>query len=279
MEFWVGWFHEQSHGQDVGRIARAIEAAGFAGVALSDHIAMPKAQASLHPIMQTGFDPLTPYVEPFTTAAYMGAVTERLRFMTYSLVSGMREPFSIAKQSAALSDLTGGRFDLGITPGWLEEEIALLGHDPATRGKRFRETLEVVTGLWQNDLFSYDGDFYRFEGVGISPRPGVAPRIFVGGHGKLSLRRAARCDGWIGMVHAADELEQMFAYLESQGAPATNKIYVIPGEPLSRDYIDQMAALGVDGLVVMVWPILDPAFATAAARIEALEKFSEQWIA
>ena len=279
MEFWIGWFHEQSLGPDVARIASALEATGFEGVALSDHIAMPKAQKSLHPVMQTGFDPLNHYIEPFTTAAFMGAVTQRLRFMTYSMVSGMREPFSIAKQSAVLSDLTGGRFDLGITPGWLEEEIALLGHDPATRGKRFNEALDVITGLWENDLFSYDGEFYRFEEVGVSPRPTVKPKIYVGGHGKLSLRRAARRDGWIGMIHSVDELEEMFAYLESRGAPKQNKIYIIPGEPLSRQYIERMEGLGVDGMVVMVWPIHDPEFASATARIEALEKFSEQWIA
>jgi probable F420-dependent oxidoreductase len=278
MEFWIGWFHEHSLGDDVKVLAKTMESAGFTGVAISDHIAMPRAQQSRHPIMQTSFDPLTPYVEPFTTAAYMGAVTERLRFMTYSLVSGMREPFSIAKQAAVLSDLTGGRFDLGITPGWLEEEIALLGHDPATRGRRFEETLDVISGLWENDLFSYDGEHYRFEDVGVSPRPAIPPKIYVGGHGKLSLRRAARRHGWIGMIHSADELKEMFTYLDRQGGPADNKRYVIPGEELSTEYIQRMEALGVDGLIIMVWPILDPAFATAQARIAALEKFSDQWI-
>ena len=225
MEFWVGWFHERSLGHDVARIAEAIEVNGFEGVALSDHIAMPKAQQSLHPIMQSGFDPLTPYVEPFTTAAYMGALTERLRFMTYSLVSGMREPFSIAKQSAVLSDLTGGRFDLGITPGWLEEEIALLGYDPATRGKRLRETLDVITGLWENDLFSYAGDFYHFEDVGISPRPDVAPRIYIGGHGKLSLRRAARRDGWIGMVQSQNWIVANLTLLRGSSGSEVRRVF------------------------------------------------------
>jgi len=67
MEFWIGWFHERSRGEDVGVVAQILEETGFTGVALSDHIAMPKEQASLHPIMKTGFDPLVPYVEPFTT--------------------------------------------------------------------------------------------------------------------------------------------------------------------------------------------------------------------
>ena len=72
MEFWIGWFHEHSLGRDVAEIARVIEATGFKGVGLSDHIAIPKAHESLHPVIQTGLDPLVPNVEPFTTAAYLG---------------------------------------------------------------------------------------------------------------------------------------------------------------------------------------------------------------
>lgn len=278
MEFWIGWFHEGSLGDDVARVARAAEAAGFTGVALSDHVAMPAKQASKHPVMQTGFDPLNRYVEPFTTAAFMGALTERLRFMTFSLVSGMREPFSIAKQAGVLSDLTNGRFDLGITPGWLEEEIALLGHDPRRRGRRFEEALDVIAGLWDHDLFSYDGEFYRFEDVGISPRPRVKPRILVGGHRKLSLQRAARRDGWLGMVHPEAELKAHFATLRENGAGADDLRYIIPAEPLSDDYIARMEAIGVTGLVVMAWPLHDPAYAGADAIVPALEAFAKSWI-
>ncbi len=117
MEYWLAWFHENNNGDDVKAIAREAEALGYAGVALSDHVALPKEQESRHPMQGIPYDPATPNIEPITTAAVMSAVTEKLRFMTYAYVMGMRDPFTVAKQTAALADLSNNRFALGITPG------------------------------------------------------------------------------------------------------------------------------------------------------------------
>jgi alkanesulfonate monooxygenase SsuD/methylene tetrahydromethanopterin reductase-like flavin-dependent oxidoreductase (luciferase family) len=37
----------------------------------------------------------------------------------------------------------GNRFALGITPGGNTDQIALLGHDPKTRGQRFVESIKL----------------------------------------------------------------------------------------------------------------------------------------
>ena len=119
MEIWLAWFSGEGHrGKDVQAIARAAEELGYAGVALSDHVALPKAQTTVHPMQKIPYDPLMANPEPITTTAAMATATETLRFMTYAYVMGMREPFSVAKQAGALSDLSEGRFSLGITPGW-----------------------------------------------------------------------------------------------------------------------------------------------------------------
>ena len=209
MKFWLAWFGERNMGLEVKAIARAAEELGYEGVALSDHVALPKVQKSLHPIQKIPYDPLLNYAEPITTTATMAAVTDRIRFMTYAYVMGMREPFSVAKHAAALSDLSEGRFALGITPGWQKEEIALLGQDTKTRGGRFVESLEVIDGLWRNDLFSYQGKYYDFTDVGISPRPEIVPDILIGGHSSASIARAAQYKGWIGMNHSVEELKKM----------------------------------------------------------------------
>ena len=49
MEHWISWFHEQTVGAEVKEVALAAESLGFTGVALSDHIAIPKYHTALHP--------------------------------------------------------------------------------------------------------------------------------------------------------------------------------------------------------------------------------------
>lgn len=276
MEYWVAWFHEQTDGEEVKLIAQTAESEGFTGVALSDHIALPREQVARHPVLRQPYDPLQPNIDPFTVAATMGAVTKDLRFMTYSLVSGMRDPFSIARQSASLAGLTGDRFTLGITPGWLTDEMKLLGHDPKTRGKRFDEALQVIRGLWENDLFSYAGEHYNFQDVAVCPRPAVAPRIMIGGNSPKSFQRARHFDGWIGMTLSVDAVTEVAHTVRKGGA--YKKIYMIPPEPLSDSYLQQLQAAGVDGLVYMLWMPGDPAAASADAKCELMQKFSQRWI-
>ena len=276
MEFWLAWFHENNLGSDVKAIACAAEELGYTGVALSDHVALPQEQESRHPLLKIPYDPLTPNIEPMTTAATMAAVTNTLQFMTYSYVMGMRDPFTVAKQSAALADLSDNRFALGITPGWNREEMALLGHDPATRGQRFTESIDVMRGLWANDLFSYSGQHYSFENVGMAPRPALAPPVFVGGNSAGSIKRAAANAGWIGMNHSREELKVLLAPLDELSDGRACK-YVIAAEPLSESYIDQLAALGIRGVVLMPWPIMDPAAAAVGSKIIAMKDISRVW--
>jgi probable F420-dependent oxidoreductase len=252
MEYWLAWFHETNDGAEVKAIAKAAEELGFTGIALSDHVALPKVQQSLHPIQGIPYNPLTPNIEPITTAATMAAVTVELKFLTYAYVMGMRDPFTVAKQAAALADLTDNRFALGITPGWSKDEIALLGHDPATRGKRFTESIDVMQGLWNNDLFSYDGVHYNFTDVGISPRPKIPPKIFIGGNSPVAIKRAAKNAGWIGMHHPLDELKPLLASLDDLSDNQAAK-YIIAVNGLSDKFLAQVESLGIDGLVLMPW--------------------------
>jgi probable F420-dependent oxidoreductase len=271
MEFWLAWFHENNRGHDVTTIAREAEALGYTGVALSDHVALPKHQQSRHPLRGIPYDPEIPNIEPMTTAAAMSAVTSKLRFMTYAYVMGMRDPFTVAKQAAALSDLSDGRFALGMTPGWNTDEIALLGHDPSTRGKRFVESIEVIKGLWHNDLFSFSGEHYAFEDVGIAPRPAVPPDIYIGGNSPLAIKRAAANAGWIGMNHSVEELKPLIGTLDELSGGKANS-YVIAAEQLTDAYVQALEALNVTGIVLMPWVTEAPPDGGLDIKLEAMRK-------
>jgi len=276
MEYWLAWFHETNRGHDVKAIALAAEDMGFSGVALSDHVALPLAQHSRHPLRGIPYDPRVPNIEPITTAATMAAVTTNLRFMTYAYVMGMREPFSVAKHAAALADLSDNRFALGLTPGWSTDEIALLGQNPATRGERFTEALDVIQGLWREPLFSYHGKHYRFDEVGIAPRPAQPPPILIGGHSRPAIRRAAAHAGWIGMNHSVTELRPLLAQLDELSDGRALK-YVVASEPLTDHYLGQLQQLGVTGLVLMPWDMTDPASQPLDRKLAAMRELAAFW--
>ena len=99
MEHWISWFHEQTDSEEVRTVAQTAEALGFAGVAMADHVAIPRNHKSLHPEMRQPYDYRLPLIDPFTVTASMAAVTSTLRFMTYALVGSMRDPFTIARQA------------------------------------------------------------------------------------------------------------------------------------------------------------------------------------
>lgn len=276
MEYWLAWFHETNNGDEVKAIAREAQRLGYTGVALSDHVALPKEQESRHPMRGIPYDPKIPNIEPITTSAVMSAVTETLRFMTYAYVMGMRDPFTVAKQTAALADLSGNRFSLGITPGWNTDEIALLGHDPKTRGKRFVESIEVIKGLWNNDLFSFEGEHYHFKDVGISPRPSVAPEIYVGGNSPIAIRRAAANSGWIGMNHPLHELKELLGSLDELSAGQAKK-YVVATEKLSDEYLQSLTALGIGGVVLMPWVGKAPPAGGLDIKLDAMRQIAAFW--
>ena len=106
--------------------------------------------------------------------------------MTYVYIVTMRDPWSVAKAAGTLSVLSGGRFALGVGAGWLLEEIALLGHDPATRGKRMDRDLEVIRELMHTG-FTTTPDGLE---VAAAPVPAI-PRPF-SSEGKLRPRSPCR---------------------------------------------------------------------------------------
>jgi alkanesulfonate monooxygenase SsuD/methylene tetrahydromethanopterin reductase-like flavin-dependent oxidoreductase (luciferase family) len=95
----------------------------------------------------------------------------------------------LARQAAALDDLSSGRMILGVGAGWQEREHAMFGYelgDVTTRMDRFEEGLEVVTRLLRSDEpASYDGRFFQLRDAVLLPRPQRpgGPPILVGGSG------------------------------------------------------------------------------------------------
>jgi alkanesulfonate monooxygenase SsuD/methylene tetrahydromethanopterin reductase-like flavin-dependent oxidoreductase (luciferase family) len=136
-----------------------------------------------------------------------------------------RRPWKVAREAASLDHLSKGRLILGVGIGDPSEKVSRFGEeaDPRVRGRMLDEGLEVLTGLWSGEPFSFHGEHYRIEEARLLPRPVQQPRIpiWVGGTWprKPSFRRAARWDGvYPGSLHGnltLDELREMRAYIQA----------------------------------------------------------------
>jgi probable F420-dependent oxidoreductase len=177
----------------VGWAVRA-EQLGFDSVWVSDHF--------LYSFARYGADP-TPIasLEPLTTLAAIAAATERVRLGTLVLCASFRHPAILAKAVATLDRLSGGRVDLGLGAGWLEDEFGAFGYAFGTVGERFdvlEETLEVVGPLLDGERVTREGAGVPLRDAALMPAPAVRPPVWLGGKGgpRLLGLAARLADGW-----------------------------------------------------------------------------------
>ena len=127
--------------------------------------------------------------------------TDRVRLGTTVTALPRHQPQEVARQTATLDQLSGGRMVLGVGLGEPPSEYTALGRnaDRAVLATMLDEGLEVVSGLWSGQPFSHHGAHYSFDGVQLLPPPLQEPRIPVWvsamARNERTLGRAARWDG------------------------------------------------------------------------------------
>lgn len=287
MKFWLAVAFLD--GDQLLDVVQAAERLGYHGVTVSDHIFYSAALQAEYPYTPDGkpfWQPDTPWPDPWVAIGAMAAVTRRLQFTTNIYVAPARDLFTVAKQVSTAAALSGGRVVLGAGPGWCEDEFVQTGQDFRTRGKRFDEMVPALRTLWQGGMQEFHGDYYDFGPLQISPVPPGPVPVYVGGDSDVALRRAARIgDGWIGNAYRKADAEvylgKMRAQLEEHGRDpdAFDTMIGLYSRPDPELY-QHVAGLGVTSLVCAPWiEALGRDGTALSAKIEALERFSEEIIA
>ncbi|GHB04920.1 TIGR03619 family F420-dependent LLM class oxidoreductase [Streptomyces termitum] len=183
------------------RLARELEARGFAGLYLPEHTHIPVSRDTPYP---AGGDLPREYgrtLDPFVALAQAAAVTERLALGTGITLLAQHDPIALAKQIATLDHLSGGRFTLGLGYGWNREEAADHGVDWAARRDLVADRLALMKALWAPGPTAHAGAFgHSVRASDAWPKPaGGAPRILLGGAAgpKLFAAVAEHTDGWM----------------------------------------------------------------------------------
>ena len=140
-----------------------------------------------------------PYYHPLATLSYLAATTSRVLLGTSVLVLPYHNPVELAKYTATLDQMSGGRVTLGVGVGAMTEEFEALGIPMAERASLTNESIRVMKELWTNHAPTYHSQRWNFDDLRFAPKPVQQPHIplWIGGASPGALRRAARLgDGW-----------------------------------------------------------------------------------
>ncbi len=269
-------------------VGEEAEQRGVGTIWVGEHVVLFEEYASTYPYAEDGRIPAPPgtgLLEPLTTLTYLAAHTTTTRLGTAMLLLPQRNPVYVAKEVGTLDWLSGGRVDLGVGVGWLEEEFNAVNVPWPRRGQRTDEYLAVLRTLWCDETSSYAGECYTLDPCQMFPKPVQQPHppIHIGGESPAALARVARVgQGWHTFNRTPDQLAEPLATLDAlladQGRSRSDvTITVCPYfQPLDADIAGRYAEAGADSVAALLLPFseddvkkglddLQPVFDRAAA--------------
>ena len=197
----IGWPEWQ-------RIVKAADDLGFESLWRSDHF------------FSFGPNRTKDCIETFTSLTYAATASSRIKFGTLVASMTFRPPAMVARQAAAIDQLSGGRLILGIGAGWNQDEHDAFGielPEPKRRLDMLEEGAVVIRSLLQSDDVSFEGKHYALKNAFANPKPAQQPLpILIGGSGeKRLLQIVARHAGqWNMPVQPMEVYRQKVAALD-----------------------------------------------------------------
>ena len=199
--------------QDIRTYAQAVERLGYSHILAFDHVL--GADPTHRPGWQ-GYTYREQFHEPFVLFGYLAAITH-LELVSGVIILPQRQTVLVAKQSAEVDVLSGGKMRLGIGVGWNPVEYEALGVDFHLRGRIVEEQIEVLRRLWSQEVITFKGQYHTITEAGINPLPvRRSIPIWTGGSADTILRRTARlADGWFPLGRPDEKMEQTIQRLKN----------------------------------------------------------------
>lgn len=210
---WLPIFDEMADPRLVAQLAADAEAAGWDGVFVWDHVRWR--------------EPVVDVADPWITMAAIASATERIRIGPMITPLARRRPAKVAKETATLDRLSGGRLTLGVGLGGdrFGQELSKTGEelDDRVRGAMLDESLAILTAAWSGEPVIHHGEHYTIDAMPFRPRPVQEPGIpiWVAAFptSRKPRRRAARFDGIFPVnITEPDQLAEIMSDVRSMQA-------------------------------------------------------------
>jgi coenzyme F420-dependent glucose-6-phosphate dehydrogenase len=220
-QFWFAASTEQFTPSQMLEQAKAADAAGFDGIASSDHFApwWPDGRGSF----------------AWTTLAAIGQHTDRPIGTSVTPVVHHYHPGLIAQAFMALEELYPRRVFLGAGSGEAVNEVPL-GLDwpsPAEQIERLDQGLEAITRLWNGETVTMDGGWFRLKEARLYTTAASRPRLYVSAFGPQAAQVAARHGDGLWTLGDPEQAPEIIEAYRSAGG--TGEIIFQAGFALGTD--------------------------------------------
>lgn len=210
------------------------------------------------------------FLDTWTLLAYLAGRTERVRLFPDVASLPLRPPAVLAKSTASLDLMSGGRVELGLGAGAFWEGIHAMGSSRRTPGEAvsaLEEAIQIIRLFWSGRRGArFEGEFYSLRGAHTGPVPAHPIGIWLGAYGPRMLNLVGRlADGWVPSSSYAppNALPAMQARIDEAAAAAgrdpaaIRRIYNVMGrisdgaktEPFTgsvRQWVDELTQLALE---------------------------------
>ncbi len=245
-------FNELADPAVVARLSAEAEEASWHGVFVWDNLRFE--------------EPVVDVADPWIMLAAIAMATERVRLGPLVTPLARRRPAKVARETATLDRLSGGRLTLGVGLGndRFASEYSITGEelDDRRRAGMLDESLEILAAAWAGEPVHHRGEHYTVDGMRFLPRPVQRPGVpvWVAGYfGKPKpLLRAARYQGFfpLGIEHP-DQVAEIVAGLAARrretGKDPTEPYDLVVALPPGEDPAPYAAAGATWWLVAFPW--------------------------
>ena len=207
------------------------------------------------------------FLDTWTLLSFVAARTERITVASDVLNLPLRPPAMLARASASLDLLSGGRFVLGLGAGFFWDSITTMGVERRTPGESvtaLEEAVDLIRTLWntrEREPIHWDGAFYHLDGARPGPQTSAAIPVWLGGYKPRLLGVIGRLgNGWISSWGLRQSLtEQRHANLlidevaiEAGRDPLSIRRAInIPPDAAEASTLAHLANIGFDTFILM----------------------------
>lgn len=234
----------QAAGRDtVVKLAPHLEELGLDSVWVRDHLMFQPHE----------FEPAgTVFMEPFTTLAAVGAVTERLTLGTAAVIP-FRHPLVTSQLFCGLAATAGSdRIIAGIGAGGPQKPFEATGVPYETRVLAVQELAHILRLTWSGQKVSFAGQLYQFDDILLDPHPSPDTPIWYAGSSPASVRRALEyADGWLPGRCPLSVFDTLLAQLRTGAAEQGRSfgVGIVPVVSVGRNRQEALVAVDVGALL------------------------------
>ncbi|HUN40541.1 MAG TPA: LLM class flavin-dependent oxidoreductase [Acetobacteraceae bacterium] len=112
---------------------------------------------------------------PLSIASAIATRTQRMKIGIAVQVLPLCHPVRIAEEATTVDHISHGRLIMGVGRSGFPRTYQAYGISYAESRERFVEVLDILKRAWTQERFSYDGRYYHFDNVCVTPKPYQAP--------------------------------------------------------------------------------------------------------